>query len=552
MNSTVQEKIELSAVLNLIPYLDTNFNYSGEVTLAKLVREQEKKFIDDNGELNPTFKILKTAIEKNPEFGKVVLVNQSSTNSTNNWKDDLIQGCTFRDPDGNYYVTYRGTGDGRWPDNADGMTALSTEMQEAAKDYFDAMAEKYFVEASAEGSLIFVTGHSKGGNEAQYVYMASEYEYLIDSCYSFDGQGFSGKARDHFMEKYGLSYEDKLSHMYSVCGENDFVHDLGYVIIPDDNTYFVETSGESFVSYHALEYMIGNDDGTYESIRWDVENGVIVHGEQGEVGQFAKRLSQEMMKLDDEDLHGVAVALMSLIDRDNEILGNISADWTDYFDLGAHGLPVLLKTLLFTEEGNAFLRQWISEKVEQINEKYGEFFVVAAVIVGACLVIKYAPIIYEVITTAVKIYSAAVKFFAFIDFVIDVVNGIDISEKIMKFVTEIKEALVNAINTIFEKIKASSAGVKYATANPQIVVDTFKLSNYAERLKRVNSRIDTLDGRMDSLYWRVGLRDLWNLMKADLLTKYSGRLEKAARYLEDTADEFITVEQGLFNSLQNN
>ena len=44
MNSTTQEQIELSAVLNLIPYLDENFNITGEITL--------KDFIDKkSGEL---------------------------------------------------------------------------------------------------------------------------------------------------------------------------------------------------------------------------------------------------------------------------------------------------------------------------------------------------------------------------------------------------------------------------------------------------------------------------------------------------------------------
>ena len=174
MNSTVQGQIELSAVLNLIPYLDTDFNYDCEMSLADIVAANEKKFKNDD-----TFKILKTAIEQNPSYGEIVLVNQSSTNSTGKWTDDLIQGCTFKDPDGNYYVAYRGTGDGRWADNGNGMTVPSTEMQEAAREYFDAMAEKYFIDANAEGKQIIVTGHSKGGNEAQYVYMTSEYEYLI-------------------------------------------------------------------------------------------------------------------------------------------------------------------------------------------------------------------------------------------------------------------------------------------------------------------------------------------------------------------------------------
>lgn len=35
------------------------------------------------------------------------------------------------------------------------MTVLSTEVQEAARKYFDAMAEKYFVDANAEEKQVF-------------------------------------------------------------------------------------------------------------------------------------------------------------------------------------------------------------------------------------------------------------------------------------------------------------------------------------------------------------------------------------------------------------
>lgn len=95
-----------------------------------------------------------------------------------------------------------------------------------------------------------------------------------------------------------------------------------------------------------------------------------------------------------------------------------------------------------------------------------------------------------------------------------------------------------------------SAGYKYATANPQIIVDTYKLGNYAQRLRSVNTRIANLDIRLDSLYWRVGLLDLWNLMQADILTGYSWRLSRCANYLSDTATDFSNAENDLVGKLQ--
>ena len=50
---------------------------------------------------------------------------------------------------------------------------------------------------------IIVTGHSKGGNKAQYVTINSKYNDLIDKCFSFDGQGMSPEAIEAFINRHG-------------------------------------------------------------------------------------------------------------------------------------------------------------------------------------------------------------------------------------------------------------------------------------------------------------------------------------------------------------
>lgn len=76
-----------------------------------------------------------------------------------------------------------------------------------------------------------------------------------------------------------------------------------------------------------------------------------------------------------------------------------------------------------------------------------------------------------------------------------------------------------------------------------IVVDTYKLKLYAERLANVNNRINRLDRRLDGLYFRVGLQGLWNLMQADALTCYSWRLLRCQSYLQQTAIDFENAER---------
>lgn len=133
---------------------------------------------------------------------------------------------------------------------------------------------------------------------------------------------------------------------------------------------------------------------------------------------------------------------------------------------------------------------------------------------------------------------------AFDDLII-AIRDFEISE-LKDCIAAIREIRNRVMNWIINKV--SSVG-DYASANPQITVDTYKLRNYAQRLQTANRRIATLDARLDSLYWRVGLLGLWDLMQADLMTGYSWRLLRAASYLNDTASDFDAIEKELMSAL---
>lgn len=85
-----------------------------------------------------------------------------------------------------------------------------------------------------------------------------------------------------------------------------------------------------------------------------------------------------------------------------------------------------------------------------------------------------------------------------------------------------------------------------------IIVNTYMLKQYANRIVEVNSRITRLDWRMKSLYSQVGLLGLWNLIQGDCLTGYSWKLLRCQTYLSQTAIDFEAVEKNLqFSDLMN-
>lgn len=78
-----------------------------------------------------------------------------------------------------------------------------------------------------------------------------------------------------------------------------------------------------------------------------------------------------------------------------------------------------------------------------------------------------------------------------------------------------------------------------------IIVNTYNLKQYAQRLGYVNSRIVNLDWRLKSLYSQIGLLGLFNLIQADALTGFSWRILQCQSYLNQTAADFEDTENNL-------
>ena len=158
-----------------------------------------------------------------------------------------------------------------------------------------------------------------------------------------------------------------------------------------------------------------------------------------------------------------------------------------------------------------------------------------------------------VVNTAERIYDffandlpdMAEKFYAWVCQTVDNIKewAKDVKDAVKDFVSKCKEGISDWWNKTF------NAGYKYAANNPLVLADTYKLKTYAQRLDGVNRRLNQLDGRLDALYWQVGLFDLWDLMKADWKIGKSSRISRAAEYLRDTATELERFENEIVERL---
>ena len=128
--------------------------------------------------------------------------------------DTEIRGVCFTSDEVGAVIAYRGTGPtyAAWDDNCQGGYLSDTDMQQEALEFAQNCARRH--------DDLTVTGHSKGGNMAQYVTVLMGDE--VDRCVSFDGQGFS----DEFLLKYGKEIIQNKDKIRSVCSFNDYVNIL--------------------------------------------------------------------------------------------------------------------------------------------------------------------------------------------------------------------------------------------------------------------------------------------------------------------------------------
>lgn len=138
-----------------------------------------------------------------PNLKNLKLHNLKNTN-------DGFRAACFIDDQLNSTVVFRGTSSKEeWDDNGNGAYEYDTKDQERALFYINDL----------EFDNITVTGHSKGGNKAQYVSVLSP---KIKRCISVNGQGFSNE----FIKKYSEDIENNKYKIVSINCKYDYVNCL--------------------------------------------------------------------------------------------------------------------------------------------------------------------------------------------------------------------------------------------------------------------------------------------------------------------------------------
>ncbi|HBM98594.1 MAG TPA: hypothetical protein DD413_04140 [Ruminococcus sp.] len=397
-------------------------------------------------------------------------------------------------------VVFRGTkGDYEWHDNGQGGYLSDTSQQQTAADYVNGLPDKY-------GNNMTVTGHSKGGNKAQYVTIVTD---RIAKCVSYDGQGFS----EEFLQKYTDEIAKKSQSIVSISASYDFVNCLLYPIA-GTKIYIDTKDQDDFTHYHKPNILFDNNGNLRPQI------------DQSDLSKLINEYTTYMISNLDEPERSITIdGLIALLEK-------------------GKNKESVIQIIYACRNAISHLDDFV---FDYIGDTYG-FPAELAVTYIAAVICPYL-FLDDLVNCGKEMLETVIGgMMSFTE---------EVNKKLQQFgekAAEYGRRFVSAITTFAQKAsdlfnKSFNAGYRYASDNTCIRVNTSTLRSYADRLYTVNQRIVKLDGRLDKLYTKVGLFDLWNLLQADVLTGYSWRLNRCINYLNDTAYEFEEAERSISSQI---
>jgi len=434
-------------------------------------------------------------------------------------------------PDGRVFVHFNGTGAGNWKYNAD--SAFGTEpsaMQQWAANHFDEMIGK-LKSGGVSLDALFVTGHSQGGNNAQFASLFSENNGYIYQVIALDAPGFNDATYQLVREKWGNQWDGAVERIFGVNGENDYVHVLGERhIILGENTFYIQTPGASDpYGFHDISTRLILDENGRPLL--DEYGNPRLHdwGERGPFADFFVELNETLIRhLPPDQRHRAGEVIMSLAEW---VIGDGSLpDWS-WSDTG--NVLMAFRDILFVITRTGLENPDIL--INMILELCRDNPWLAVGLIA--LLPLMLPFVIGTVTVAVILHVIDSIIRALPD-IINATGGFFVS--VGNFLLETFNAFRNSVERLVQWISNAwnARGRNYAAANPHIMVNTVQLRNHANRVQAVNNRIGNLDSSMRFLWHDVRLRDLPNLFAANLMTAQSPTLNRVRDYLNNAAIEF--------------
>ena len=464
---------------------------------------------------------------------------------------------SFNDPENTSVISFRGTDSTEigWAEDFEMAFEDETDAQRLSAEYLADYAE------NNPNTQIILTGHSKGGNDAIYAYLASEktVREQVKHVYNFDGPGVSEKVAAHYAQAYGElgGKMDSYLPQDSVIG----------LLLKDHpgKVHFVESDGISSQTDPGIF-------AEHDAFSWKItENGNFKEVEQSDISKFINEvLDEALVCLSDEDKEVFVKALGNLglyaILGGEEDIGVIASRLVvgiaNLKLLSPEGKIRLLKTIAtlavaFGWNAGEVAADIVVDKAgelwEDAKEKAGELWEAAK---------DKAEELYDKVTLAAdaakkkvsEFYTQAAKAAQ------NAAKGIlAFSQQLMDAIDVVKKDFIAYVkNNTFSKGSSKS----YSTDNLNVSVTV--LRQVVTNLESAQRKIYNLDWKLDSLrsklyawevcdqakvaemdYTMTGSNIVQNLAEHSLNEGYDWELSACIRYLNTVITKLEQNEDGL-------
>lgn len=233
LGKSVQDKVTVKKVVDDLLNGEISQYWKDELNKDQSINNPGQCMMDED-----EWKEVLRAIENDPVLCSLVIsdVVDADTDPTRENTNSRAACFTLMDGEQNpeeTVIVFRGThGAYTWNDNGEGAVVSDSNSQKEALDYVNRIGAKL-----TTNGTITVTGHSKGGNLAQYIAICAN-NLTVDRCVSFDGQGFSNE----FFETYEVAILANQDKLYSVNSSRDFVNPLMNTLVPEEHRMYLESN----------------------------------------------------------------------------------------------------------------------------------------------------------------------------------------------------------------------------------------------------------------------------------------------------------------------
>lgn len=116
------------------------------------------------------------------------------------------------------------------------------------------------------------------------------------------------------------------------------------------------------------------------------------------------------------------------------------------------------------------------------------------------------------------------------------INFIDkLAGEIKEISSLVKNYFGDLISNTIAKLKAKNlTASKVQNASTRILVDIQGLNSYESQLRQIRTKIINVNNRIDNLYFKVGLLGIDNILRADILTSGTNKINKVISSLQNT------------------